>query len=87
MSMNIEELMARLPKDVVAVLKDVDLTFNPTKDMTALEAHVMTMETILREYYEDQIASETDDPFERVAQQEEELVRVTGRNYADRFIF
>lgn len=87
LKLSIEELMDRLPPEVAGVIREAERTLDPTKDMTALEAHITTVETIVREYYEEQITAETDDPFERIAQQEEELVRVTGRNYADRFVF
>lgn len=84
--MNMNELMSKLPKEILAVLNEADDLLNPTHGMTALEAHVHTIDRITKEFYEDVLDEASSDPFERIAQREEDLISLTGRNYADRII-
>ena len=88
MNMNLKELMLQYPNMDAATLKaiaDSDKLFNPCDGMTALEAHIFKCEEIIDGVYADAQA-ENNDPFESLANSEEQYIAMTGFNYAGHII-
>ena len=82
-----KELFQQYPGIEPRILREISAAldmFNPTRDMTALDAHIYRAEEIIAEYYSDTVEESITDPFERIAQQEEEAIYSTGRNFAGR---
>ena len=65
----------------------VDRLFNPTKDMTNLDAYIYKCEEIIEFFYmQDEGSEELQDPFYAVSNSEENCIEATGYNYAGRRI-
>ena len=66
--------------DIERMLREVDKVLDPTKGMTGLERYIHEQTTIEAEMYagiEDELC---EDPFDRVAREEEELIAYFGHN-------
>ena len=66
--------------DIERMLREVDKVLDPTKGMTGLERHIYEQTTIEAEMYagtEDEVC---EDPFDRIARKEEELIAYFGHN-------
>lgn len=79
--MNVEQLLTcdDLSDEVKKVLREQDLTFNPGRGKTALEAHIQQQEELLEQLYTD-LVDEDEDPFEALARKEERDMAAYGRN-------
>lgn len=70
--------------DIERMLREVDKVLDPTKGMTGLERYIHEQATIEAEMYagvEDELC---EDPFYRVAREEEELIAYFGHNLNNR---
>lgn len=70
--------------DIERMLREVDKVLDPTKGMTGLERYIYEQTTIEAEMYagvEDELC---EDPFDRVAREEEELIAYFGHNLNNR---
>ena len=79
--MNVEQLLTSddLGDEIKKVLREQDLTFNPGRGKTALEAYIQQQEELLEQFYGD-LTDEDEDPFEALVRKEEHDVAVYGRN-------
>lgn len=79
--MNVEQLLTSddLSDEIKKVLREQDLTFNPGRGKTALEAHIQQQEELLEQFYGD-LTDEDEDPFEVLARKEEHDIAAYGRN-------
>lgn len=78
--------LAGVDPEIMKLVLEEDRVFNKTRGMTRLEAHIYTQEEVYQEYYADQLDGVCADPLERIEREEEEYVRIIGRNYAGRII-
>ena len=70
---------------LIAEADSVDKFFNPTKGMTALERHVFEQGMIGAEMYAGQESEFNEDPFDRLAREEEEMLAYTGHNLNNQY--
>ena len=70
--------------DLQRLLNEIDKVLDPTKGMTGLERYIHEQVTIEAEMYagvEDELC---EDPFDRLAREEEELIAYFGHNLNNR---
>lgn len=83
---SIDEVLRSCSYEVQCLVRAEDRLFNPTRNMNGLERYIYEAERIYSELYVESDEQELEDPFERIARNEEQQLFDTGRNYAGRII-